>query len=172
MVVIRDACAADAGALAELAERTFRDTFGAANTDEDMDAHCAENFGKAPQLAEIANTEWCTLLAEEGDLLIGYGQLRWSSAPGCISSTRAVEIYRLYVDARWHGRGVAPMLMTSLLERAATGDTDTVWLGVWEHNPRALAYYRKAGFREVGEHSFMLGGDAQRDIVMSLALTA
>lgn len=172
MVTVRNAGPADASALAELAERSFRDAFGAANSEADMDAHCADNFGEALQLAEIQGPDWSTLVAEQSGELVGYGQLRWSSAPACVAGSRPAEIYRLYVDSRWHGRGVAQMLMDALLKKATEGNADTVWLGVWERNSRAIAYYRKSSFREVGEHRFMLGGDPQRDIVMSRRLAA
>ena len=171
MVGIRKARPTDAGALAVLAEQTFRETFGMANSQEDMDTHCAANFGNALQLAEIGDPDWTTLVAEDAGSLIGYGQLRWSPAPACVAGARPVEVYRLYVDSRWHGRGIASMLMSALLQQANEGDADTVWLGVWESNPRAIAYYRKSGFREVGEHRFMLGSDPQRDMVMSRRLT-
>jgi ribosomal protein S18 acetylase RimI-like enzyme len=42
-----------------------------------------------------------------------------------------------------------------------------VWLGVWERNPKAIAFYKKFGFREVGAHVFPLGSDPQRDVVMA-----
>jgi len=45
-----------------------------------------------------------------------------------------------------------------------------VWLGVWEHNPRARAFYRKCGFIDVGEHVFQLGDDPQRDVLMARRL--
>ncbi len=172
MVAVRNAGPADAIALAELAERSFRDAFGAANTEADLDAHCADYFGEALQLAEIHDPDWSTLVAEQSGELVGYGQLRWSSAPACVAGSRPAEIYRLYVDSRWHGRGVAQMLMDALLQKANEGSADTVWLGVWERNSRAIAYYRKSSFHEVGEHRFMLGSDPQRDIVMSRRLAA
>jgi len=56
--------------------------------------------------------------------------------------------------------------LQSLARRGLRG----VWLGVWEHNPRALAFYRKFGFEAVGEQVFLLGNDPQRDLVMYRAL--
>lgn len=50
------------------------------------------------------------------------------------------------------------------------GAADVVWLGVWERNPRAIAFYRRSGFVEVGEHVFQLGSDPQRDVIMAKAL--
>ncbi len=170
MVTVRDATPADAPGLAHLAERTFRNAFGAANSAANMDDHCAENFGPEKQLAEIEDPRWSTLVVDADAALIAYGQLRWPAPPACIEGARPAEIYRLYVDLPWHGQGVAPTLMEALLDRARQGDADAVWLGVWEHNPRAISFYRKAGFREVGAQRFMLGSDPQRDIVMSRML--
>jgi hypothetical protein len=41
-----------------------------------------------------------------------------------------------------------------------------LWLGVWERNARARAFYKKSGFAEIGEQHFQLGSDRQRDLVM------
>lgn len=57
-------------------------------------------------------------------------------------------------------------LMQSALLNLRQRDLDPVWLGVWEHNPRAISFYRKLGFTEVGEHIFQVGSDPQRDIIM------
>jgi len=165
-IVIRGATPGDAGALARLAERTFRAAFGARNTEEDMNAHCAENFGPTMQAAEIADRAVETVIAEDANGLIGFGQLCWGSAPECVRATRPAEVRRLYVEERWHGRGVAQRLLSDLLARAGTGDADLVWLGVWEHNPRAIAFYEKVSFTRVGAQVFQLGSDAQRDLVL------
>jgi ribosomal protein S18 acetylase RimI-like enzyme len=63
--------------------------------------------------------------------------------------------------------GVARKLMLACLDEMRARRSDVVWLGVWEHNPRAIAFYRKFGFAEVGEHIFPLGRDPQRDVLMS-----
>lgn len=163
---VRRAEPADAGPLALLAERTFRATFGALNTRENLDAYCAGAYGKARQAAEIADPASATFVCADGAELVGYAQLRWGAAPACVAAARPAEIRRIYVDARWHGRGVAQALLSEALAEARRGNADRVWLGVWEHNPRALAFYRKSGFAVVGEHVFQLGQDSQRDWVL------
>lgn len=170
VVAIREAEEGDAAFLAELAERTFRDTFAGSNRAADIDAHCRKSFGESIQAAEIRDPGRTTLLACDRDRLVGYGQLRWKTAPGCVAAERPAEIQRLYVDASWHGKGVANALMDALLEAAAAGGADAVWLGVWERNPRAIAFYAKRGFSAVGEHVFVLGDDPQRDLVLARRL--
>ncbi|UPT73871.1 MAG: GNAT family N-acetyltransferase [Elusimicrobiota bacterium] len=167
MPVIRVAIPSDANRLAELAERTFRDTFSGANTKEDVNLHCKTSYGESIQAAEIADPALVTLVCEERGSLIAFAQLRWGKAPGSIPGDSPGEIQRLYVAAEWHGKGVARELMEACLRRFEEAKTDTIWLGVWERNPRAISFYRKFGFAEVGDHVFQLGADRQRDIVMA-----
>lgn len=170
MPTLRKASHSDAGQLAELAESTFRDTFGSANTAEDMDLHCSISYGAAIQAGEIANPEMVTLLSEEAGRLVGFAQLCWGSAPACVVGGAPGEIQRLYVAADWHGQGVAHELMRACVDELQARASDVVWLGVWERNPRAIAFYRKCGFVEVGDHVFPVGSDPQRDIVMARRL--
>lgn len=166
MTAVRRAEARDAGPLALLAERTFRAAFGALNARENLDAHCADTYSEARQAAEIAHPGIETFVCEDGVELVGYAQLRWGAAPACVTAARPAEIQRIYVDSRWHGKGIAQALMSELLAAALRGNADRVWLGVWEHNPRAIAFYRKQGFRRVGQHVFQLGHDPQHDWVL------
>lgn len=170
MLNLRIARRDDAQALAALAEQTFRETFAAANTQADMDLHCRSHYGAAIQAAEIADPGGLTLLGEDGGVLVGYVQLRWGPAPACVVAARPGEISRFYLRADWHGRGLAQRLMQACLDALLARQSDVAWLGVWEHNPRAIAFYRKFGFVTVGEHRFQLGSDPQRDLVMQRAL--
>ncbi|WP_297800125.1 GNAT family N-acetyltransferase [Arenimonas sp. GDDSR-1] len=163
---IRHATAKDAEALARIGEQTFRDTFAAANTAEDMDLHCRDNYGPSIQAGEISNPDMLTLLAEAENGIIGFCQLRWGPAPPCVQADTPGEILRLYVLSGWHGRGIAQRLMEAALDALRQRGSDRVWLGVWEHNPRAIAFYGKYGFTEVGAHVFAVGTDPQRDLVM------
>ena len=167
MPSIRYAKPSDAKRLAALAEETFRDTFGSANAAEDMDLHCRTSYGEAIQLAEISHAGMVTLLCEEGGDLAAFAQLRWSAAPSCVSAKSPGEIQRLYVAKPWHGKGVAHGLMAACIKEMESRKSDVVWLGVWERNPRAMAFYKKFGFGEVGDHVFPLGTDPQRDIIMA-----
>ncbi len=164
---IRHAHAGDAAALSALAERTFRDTFAAFNAPEDMDAHCRGNYAPDILAGEIAAAQIVTLVAEYAGLLTGYGQLRWTDVPACVTGAHPAEIGRLYVDARWHGHGIAQALTARMVDAAIAGGADRLWLGVWECNHRALAFYRKLGFVAVGSHIFMVGPDPQNDLLLA-----
>jgi len=164
--VIRRATRSDAKELSQIAEEVFRATFGLANTAEDMKLHCERSYSEASQASEISDTNMCTLLSQHEGKLVGFAQLRWGPAPTCVSAKRPTEIYRLYVLAAWHGGGIAQTLMSASLDEMKRHGSDIAWLGVWERNPRAISFYNKCGFVEVGAHDFLLGEDLQRDIVM------
>lgn len=170
MSAIRRAQLGDAKALSQAGEATFRAAFGALNTPGNMDLHCRNNFGEPIQSAQIADPRMVTLLAEDNRQLTGYAQLRWGEAPACVRARAPGEILRLYVVDDWHGKGVAQALMQACSGELARRGCDAVWLGVWERNPRAMAFYRKCGFLEVGDHVFLLGEDPQRDVIMVKAV--
>jgi GNAT superfamily N-acetyltransferase len=163
---IRRAEEDDALALSVLAEATFRAAFAESNTAANMQLHCAAYYGQALQLAEIRESCLETWVAELDSRLVAYIQLRFDAASPVISGGRPVEIQRFYVDASHHGAGLAHQLMAHVLARADAVGYAVLWLGVWERNARALAFYRKWGFEVVGEHIFKVGDDPQRDLLM------
>jgi ribosomal protein S18 acetylase RimI-like enzyme len=165
---IRRAGATDAARLARFAEATFRETFATENTPENMELHCASAYGEAIQAKELADAATTVLLCELAGELVGYAQLRRGDAPACVDGARPIEILRFYVASGWHGRGIAQLMMASAVELADGEGSDVVWLGVWERNPRAIAFYAKLGFVEAGDHVFPVGNDPQRDVVMML----
>ena len=170
MPQIHPAHPTDAQQLARFAEHNFRQTFEPTNSKEDMDLYCAQAFGPDVQRAEIEAPSNTILLCEQGDNIIGFATLHSGTAPDCVHSANAQEIQRLYVDSEWHGQGVAQSLMEAAITSAIDSAADTLWLGVWKENPRAIAFYKKYGFQAVGQQAFYLGTDRQQDIVMSRSL--
>ena len=167
---LRRADRADAAALAEFAARIFAETFGPDNRPEDMAAHLAATFGVRQQTEDILDPDIVTLLMEDDGRLVAYTQVRRHVPPDCVTGEAPVEIGRFYVDRPWHGRGFAQRLMTAALDAVRELGGRTAWLAVWERNPRAIAFYEKCGFRDVGSQIFRLGADVQTDRVMEMAL--
>ena len=169
-LTIRRADSGDAGLLAELGARTFSETFAADNSPEDMAAYLAASFNPARQAAELNDPASAFFVAEVGGLAAGYAQLHAGEPAEGVEGSKPVELVRLYVSREWLGRGVGEALMRACVDEARRAGHGTMWLGVWERNGRAQAFYRKWNFRAVGEHVFHLGSDPQRDIVMEREL--
>ena len=168
---IRRGEAADAEPLARFAARVFHESFAADNRPEDMAAYMMIAFGPGEQRRELDDPGRTCLLAEVGGRLAGYALVRADGeTPECVTARPSVEVVRFYVDRAWHGRGVAAPLMAACEVEARRRGARGMWLGVWERNYRAIGFYAKCGFRDVGSHEFVLGSDVQRDRVMAREL--
>ncbi len=167
MPLIRKAEPRDAEALSALMERTFRDTFEAVNSPGNMLIHCQASYSHAMQSREIRDPTIDTLVSEHDGQLVGFAQLRGARCKASTEAARPFEIQRLYVTKAWHGKGVAQGLMHEIIGLATNCGADLIWLGVWENNPRAIAFYEKHGFMQAGAHVFLLGLDPQRDLLMT-----
>lgn len=169
-VKIRRAYSSDALLLAGLGASTFAETFAAENTPEDMSAYLAQSFTPARLADELADAKATFLLAFVGGEAAGYAKLYQGEPPACVTGESPTELARLYVGKKWLGVGVGRELMRRCVDEARRSGAGVMWLGVWEHNLRAQAFYRKWGFTPVGRQVFRLGADAQTDWVMQCPL--
>jgi diamine N-acetyltransferase len=161
----------DAPALAELAARSFFEAFAADNHPDDMRAHLENSYSPARQLREIQDPSIDTLIVRTGrGALAAYAQVRAGHVSDGVPAEGSIELWRFYVDKPWHGQGLAHTLMNAAKARARERGATTLWLGVWERNARAQAFYGKHGFRKVGKQVFTVGSDPQTDDVMACAL--
>lgn len=167
---IRRANPQDATLLAELGATTFYDTFAKDNTMENMKLHLEKSFSKAIQSNELLQSDHIFLIAEEESMPVGYAQLIMDSAEELIKGKNPLEIRRIYASSSHIGKGVGRALIQAALDEARGRGCDCIWLGVWEKNPRAIDFYKKWGFVEVGSHIFTLGDDRQTDFIMELML--
>jgi GNAT superfamily N-acetyltransferase len=163
---IRIAVESDAPALAAFAARTFEETFGPQNRPEDLRAHLSKAFGLAQQTQELLNPDMATLLGFHGATLVAFAQVKRQGPPPDIHIEAPVEVHRFYVDRSAHGKGVAQQLMRAVHTTARGFGGQALWLGVWERNPRAIAFYQKVGFVDRGSQAFFVGQDRQTDRVL------
>jgi ribosomal protein S18 acetylase RimI-like enzyme len=170
-VTIRRATEADASLLSRLATRLFEETFRPMNDPADMGAYVSHAFSVEAERAALRDADCAVWIVEDAtSSAMGYAMMRCGSTASGVVAKRPAELQRIYVDRGMHGLGVGDALMRTCVEHARSWHCDVLWLGVWEHNPRALAFYRKVGFRVVGRQSFQLGSDLQQDFVMARPL--
>jgi len=165
-LTIRPAGLDDAALLADLGARTFRETFEAITSPENLAAFLASAYGEELQRAELADASRPALVLEVDGIPSGFVQLRLGHREPCVPGQRPVELQRIYVLQAAHGGGLGKALMEASLELARAWEADAFWLGVWEHNDRALAFYARCGFREVGDHIFTIGDQVDRDLIL------
>ncbi|MFN7957456.1 MAG: GNAT family N-acetyltransferase [Holophagaceae bacterium] len=163
---IRPATPDDAPTLAALGAQTFRETFETICSSQDLAAFLAAAYGDAIQRTELADSSRPALVLESEGRPVGFAQLRLGHREPCVTGSRPVELQRIYVLREAHGSGFGAALMEASVDQARAWGADVLWLGVWEHNDRALAFYARHGFREAGDHVFMIGQQVDRDLIL------
>ena len=164
---IRPATLEDAAILADLGARTFRETFETICSPGDLDAFLAQAYGEAIQRAELADPSRPARVLEVEGVPSGFLQLRLGHREPGVPGLRPVELQRIYLLRAGQGGGCGAALMAEAMAMALAWGGDTLWLGVWENNTRALAFYARSGFREVGEHIFQIGEQIDRDLILA-----
>ncbi len=130
-----------------------------------MDAFLEEYYNEARLKAELADDSLPTYFAEIAGGPVGYLRIAGGEPPfPAPPHKKALEIARLYMDLPWKGKGVAAQLMDFYMAEARRQEADLLWLGVWEHNERAKAFYAKRGFEATAfGHDFPIGNTPQTD---------
>ena len=164
MVTIRIADKKDAELIAEL-------TFASSNSKENMDKFLQESFSKEALINEVGAFGNIFLLAYEIEKPIGYVRLREDNNPPILAGIISMEIARLYVSKDAIGKGIGKLLMQESISIAKQRGKSLIWLGVWEHNKRAIDFYTKWGFEKFATHFFKLGDDNQTDWLMKKSLS-
>jgi ribosomal protein S18 acetylase RimI-like enzyme len=155
----------DALRLSKLAANLFHQAYAGSMSSDVLESYIAEDFGLTQQHAELSDPNITTLLVEIENVLVGYAQLRLKPIPVAIDLDISAEIWRIYVDRSCHGLGIGRQLLSRLGEVAHEMSHDKIWLGVWEQNPKAIAFYKKFGFHEIGNQEFHLGAEIHNDLV-------
>lgn len=164
--IIRPCRAGELEVLRALSMKTFDETFRSTNRPEVMDAYLAQAYAPDKLAAEMGNPSSRFFLAIRQGEAVGYLKLNVGEAQTEFASEGMLEIERIYVRASHQGCGIGNRLMAFALEEAVRGGHPAVWLGVWEHNPKAIAFYTRMGFYRIGQHVFRMGDEDQTDWLM------
>ncbi|KSU73931.1 Ribosomal protein S18 acetylase RimI [Pseudarthrobacter enclensis] len=172
---IRRATMDDAGALAELAAVTFPLACPPSSSPEDIAAHLANTLSEGHFRRYLSDPDITVMVLDSGDRLNGYSLLvdRAASDPdvaAALTLTPSVELSKCYVHPDHHGLGAAAELMHASIQAAAETGRSGIWLGVNSQNTRAIRFYGKSGFRQVGTKSFRLGSTVEHDFVLERPL--
>lgn len=170
MVNIRKATLADAPAIVALARSTFYDTYAVYNTAENMDKYLSENFTLPKVESEFEEPNGVFLLAFHENELAAYAKLHTIETPASLAGRKHLELERIYVERSFQRLKLGSTLLKACMDTARENDFDTLWLGVWQKNTKAIAFYEALGFKVFDTHIFVLGDDPQEDFLMKIDL--
>ncbi len=169
-VNIRRCGPSDLDELQKFAWQTFDESFGRFNTPENMQAYLNTAFDKAKLEMELKNPDSSFFFLFVKGMLAGYLKINENSAQTDIGDSDSLEIERIYVKSGFQGRGLGKALIQKALEVARQKNKSYAWLGVWEKNEKAIAFYERMGFKTIETHDFYLGDDRQTDYIMKQEL--
>jgi diamine N-acetyltransferase len=152
--------------LTALSVRTFVSAFGAQNTAENLELYLQNAMTEEKLYQELTDPDNIFFITVNEDTYVGYAKMRKHAAPPELVAHNPIEIERLYVHPEHQNNKIGAALIRQCVSYARTTGHDCMWLGVWEHNPRAIAFYERHGFEHFGSHLFLLGNDLQRDLWM------
>jgi GNAT superfamily N-acetyltransferase len=150
-----------------IARKTFYEAFSSQNTAENMHKYLEEDLSDGVLKNELRDPSARFYFLNHAGTRIGYLKLNLDKSSDSAKDSTMLEIERIYIYRDFYGTGAGQLLLEYALQVARQNRVNTVWLGVWEHNPRAIRFYEKNGFNPCGTKSFVLGNELQNDVLMS-----
>jgi diamine N-acetyltransferase len=174
---IRKTILEDLPKLVDISKSTFIEAFAHQNNPDDFYTYVNSAF-TLQTLENEFNTEGVAFyFLEDQNMPIAYFKMTENKSPLDSSkpqidvnfdfeNAKSIELDRIYVLSEYHGKGAAQLIMDFIFFIVEEKNYDFVWLGVWEHNPKAIKFYQKMGFEKFGTHIFDIGDDPQTDWMM------
>ena len=166
MTTIRTCTKEDILRLSDISAKTFVETFYGTTSDKNLEAFLKTAYHPAKLEKEMDNPDSTFYFTYVDDELAGYLKINLEDAQTEIHDPVAGELERIYVQKNFQGRGVGRFLMEQALKLICDAGKEYIWLGVWEHNKRALNFYKGFGFYQICSHDFPIGDDIQTDIIL------
>ena len=170
MIDIQKVEVADLELLRVFSKDTFYEFFAHLNTPENMEAYASVAFTPERVMTELNNPNSHFYFAMQDNEIAGYLKLNLADAQNEFKEADAMEIERIYVSGKYHGKYIGKQLLDFAIRMALNKKFRYVWLGVWEHNDKAMAFYKRNGFEVFDSHVFWLGDDKQIDLLMKKIL--
>ncbi len=170
MPMIEMAQSTDVNTIRDLSIATFAETFASLNTEEDMKQYNERHFSTDELQREIDNPDSTFMVAKVDGVPAGYMKVNVGDAQTEKMLGNRMEVQRLYILRQYKRNGLGARFMHTAFDMARAQGKSVIWLGVWEHNDAAIAFYKRMGFVQFGSHDFVLGEDRQTDLLMEAAV--
>ena len=160
----------DLQALREFSQSTFIQSFGPVNKAHNMDAYIKVAFSEQQLKKEVDHPSSEFFFAELQNQIVGYLKLNVHEAQTELMGKNAMEIERIYVASAHQGQGIGKQLINFAKEKGRANSMQILWLGVWEHNDKALLFYHRQGFEVFDKHIFTFGDEEQQDLLLKFRI--
>ena len=158
-ILYRPAVADDALCLGVLATQVFLDTYAPHGIRPALAREVLAHCSVAAYEALLADPGVTLLVAECDAHLVGFSQVDDGVGHALVPEAAASELRRLYVQEGFTGRGIGRDLLRHAEKAAAARGADTLWLTAYTGNARALQFYPRRGYEDLGATVFSFEGE-------------
>jgi ribosomal protein S18 acetylase RimI-like enzyme len=156
--------------LAAFAAATFRESWLEEGNENDLEEYVTINFNKEQLLAEINNASIKYLILKEGETWVGYAKIEMNASPVDHPMVKSLALHRIYIKKSFQSQNAGSGLISEVELIAKENGLNSIWLGVWNQNHRAIKFYHKHGFKEFGTYKFIMGKAISEDYLMKKTL--
>ncbi len=167
---IRPANTNDANILAELGAKTFYETFREFHTEEDMQQYIKKAYSVDLMTENLSKENIQYFIAYDEHKSVGYLKLIKNVTHEKLTSQKNIELEKIYVLKEYLDKKVGKELMLQAINFSKQNNFETLFLGVWQENHRAVNFYKKFGFETFTIRTFQLGETLCDDFLMKLNL--
>lgn len=169
-VEIKECNLEDVLTLQQIGIETFNETFKDQNTPENMKHYLEKAFHVGQLTTELSNPSSQFFFVYVNNKVAGYLKVNTNDAQSEKMGNESLEIERIYIKSTFQKHGLGKLLFNKAIDIAIEQNKEKIWLGVWEKNENAIAFYEKMGFVQTGTHSFQMGDEEQIDYIMTKTL--
>ena len=135
----------DSRELQEISHETFNETFKDQNSPENMNAYLERAFNLKQLEKELSNPSSQFFFVYFNNEVAGYLKVNTDDAQSEEMGDESLEIERIYIRNKFQKHGLGKYLLNKAMEIAMECNKKKIWLGVWEKNENAIAFYKKNG---------------------------
>lgn len=156
--------------LQSLSIQSFREAYEPVEDPDEFQKYIDQAYNKKVLRSELDNPESDFYFIKKNGVLAGYLKLNVGATQTEQMDDRYLEIQRIYLLKAFYGQGLGRLLIEKAEAVAKAKGKQRIWLGVWEENTKAIAFYKHLGYQIFSAHTFMVGNLEEVDHMMEKVL--
>ncbi|WP_147677911.1 GNAT family N-acetyltransferase [Algibacter pacificus] len=150
MVKIIKATVNDSALISKLGSQTFLEAHGDSGTKSEIENFLAEIYHENAIAKEFENQNVLYYLILFNDKVAGYSKIEIQVGNELVEAENIAKLDRFYLLKEFYGQNLGLQFLKFNIEIAKQNAQTGLWLRVWTKNIRAIKFYEKNGFKNVG----------------------
>lgn len=146
----------DLAALTELATKTFIESHGTSASQNDIAEYVRKHYSVTEFEKELTDSNSVYRIVYLDGKIAGYSKIIYNCTNPNIAEVTVCKMERLYVLKEFYDQKIGKQLFDLNVTLAKANNQIGIWLYVWAENKRALRFYEKQGFKNIGATSFKI----------------